>query len=83
MDTMMDDERSVQLAPPAQKQRRHIIPAHNGEIVETISPTDDRARRELHALEMHEFTVPKKPTPPPPGMNGGARYRRPSQYQQP
>ncbi|CAN0424039.1 unnamed protein product [Pylaiella littoralis] len=83
MDTLLNDERSVRLAPPAQKQRRHIEPGHAGEIVEAISPTGDRERRELHALEMHEFTVLKKPTPPPLGMVGGTtRYRRPSQYKQ-
>lgn len=83
MDTLLNDERSVRLAPPVQKQRRHIEPGHAGEIVEAISPTGDRERRELHALEMHEFTVLKKPTPPPLGMIGGTtRYRRPSQYKQ-
>lgn len=78
LDAFFDDTRSMKLTVPMQKQRRHI-PGHAGEIDETISPIGDRERRELHALEMHEFTAPKKPTPPPPATFGGARYRRPSQ----
>eukprot|EP00752_Nemacystus_decipiens_P002208 g2099.t1 len=78
MDAMMDDKRSAQLQVPMQKQRRHI-PGHSGEIGDAISPIDDRERRNLRVREMHEFTVPKKPIPPPPEMAGGIRYQRPSQ----
>lgn len=76
MDAVMDDKRSIMLQVPVQKQRRHIA-GHAGEIVEAISPIDDHERRNLHAREMHEFTVPKKPTPPPPAMAGEMRYQRP------
>ncbi|CAM9791247.1 unnamed protein product [Hapterophycus canaliculatus] len=75
MDTMMNDELSFQLKVPVQKQRRHI-PGHLGEIVDAISPVGNRERRILNALKMHEFTVPKKPAPPPP-VAGGTPYRRP------
>lgn len=77
MDVMLDDKRSAQLHAPMQKQRRHI-PGHAGEIVEAISPVDDHERRDLRAREMHEFTVPKKPAPPPQETDGGTRYQRPS-----
>ncbi|CAM9771665.1 unnamed protein product [Scytosiphon promiscuus] len=77
MDTMMNDELSFQLKAPVQKQRRHI-PGHVGEICDTICPTGDSERRKLNALKMHEFTVTKKPSPPPPVTIGATRYRRPT-----
>lgn len=80
MDAMMDDERSMRLDVPKNKQRRHV-PGHAGEIAGAIRPIGDRERRELRALEMHEFTVPKKPIPPPPAVTGRTPYRRPSQHQ--
>lgn len=72
----MDDKRAARLMVPMQKQRRHI-PGHPGEITGAIRPIDDRERRTLHAREMHEFTVPKRPTSPPPEMARGSRYQRP------
>ncbi|CAM9341717.1 unnamed protein product [Ectocarpus sp. 13 AM-2016] len=80
MDAMMDEERSTRLGVPMHKQRRHV-PGHVGEILGAIRPIGGRERRELHALEMHEFTVPKKPTPPPAAVTGRTPYRRPSQHQ--
>eukprot|EP00903_Cladosiphon_okamuranus_P021065 g19351.t1 len=77
MDVMMDDKRSAQLKGPMQKQRRHVTPIHEGEIVGAISPIDDHERRSLHARDLHEFTVPKKPTSPPEVVRG-TRYRRPN-----
>lgn len=59
MDALMDDERSSKLVVPMNKQRRHI-PVHIGDIDDAISPKCDRERRELNALQMHEFTVNKK-----------------------
>ncbi|CAB1113061.1 unnamed protein product [Ectocarpus sp. CCAP 1310/34] len=79
MDAMMDDERSMRLAVPMHKQRRHV-PGQVGEISGAIRPIGDRERRELRALETHEFTVPKKPTPPPPAATARTPYLRPSHH---
>eukprot|EP00904_Undaria_pinnatifida_P003135 jgi/Undpi1/12822/HiC_scaffold_7.g02489.m1 len=59
VDALMDDERSIKLTAPVQKQRRHLN-GYAGEISEAISPVCGSERREIQAREMHEFTVEKR-----------------------